>query len=100
MMPEYIEREAIEYPYMTMTLWGLNNATCKAYNEGVKAAEDAIAAMPAADVEPVKHGRWIEHIDHEMLTGYDECSVCHFGTIGQSNYCPNCGAKMDGGDAG
>lgn len=52
-MPEYIEREAIEYPYMTMTLWGLNNATCKAYNEGVKAAADAIAAMPASDVVAV-----------------------------------------------
>ena len=59
----------------------------------------SIADVPTIEAEPVKHGRWIEHIDHEMLTGYDECSVCHFGTIGQSNYCPNCGAKMDGGEA-
>ena len=56
----------------------------------------SIDLAPTIEAEPVKHGRWIEHIDHEMLTGYDECSVCHFGTIGQSNYCPNCGARMDG----
>ena len=61
-MAEYIEREAIEYPYMTMTLWGLNNATCKAYNEGVKAAADAIAAMPAADVVEVVRCKDCKHL--------------------------------------
>ncbi len=49
-MPEYIEREAIEYPYLYMSMWGLNSSTCKVYNEGVKAVHDVISAIPAADV--------------------------------------------------
>lgn len=36
-------------------------------------------------------GEWIEH------EGYDECNLCHVYTTFGSNYCPNCGAKMDGG---
>ena len=86
-MAEYIEREAIEYPYMTMTLWGLNNATCKAYNEGVKAAADAIAAIPAADVEAVVRCKDCKHYyksmtlcDHEEgLDCPDKMDFCSFG---------------------
>lgn len=48
---------------------------------------------------PVRHGRWIE--DHDYL----KCAECGvmvkwdftFFDIGNWNYCPNCGAKMDGG---
>ena len=50
---------------------------------------------PTIDVAPVKHGRWIMHDDEFGLTC--ECSVCHIETMGDGNYCPNCGAKMDGG---
>lgn len=46
-------------------------------------------------VAPVVHGRWIMHDDEFGLTC--ECSVCHIETMGDGNYCPNCGAKMDGG---
>ena len=55
----------------------------------------------AADVEEVKHGQWIE-VDDGVLIGngkHIECSKC--GTWRKDkqklNYCPNCGAKMDGG---
>ena len=37
----------------------------------------------------VPPGRWIKH------EGYDECNLCHTKTIYGSNYCRNCGAKMD-----
>ena len=50
---------------------------------------------PTIDVAPVVHGRWIMHDDEFGLTC--ECSVCHIETMGDGNYCPNCGAKMDGG---
>ena len=47
--------------------------------------------LPAADVQPVKHGRW-------MYPFY--CSECGFTPYYSSdltyNYCPNCGARMDG----
>ena len=51
---------------------------------------------PTIDVAPVVHGRWIMHDDEFGLTC--ECSVCHIETIGDGNYCPSCGAKMDGGN--
>lgn len=50
-----------------------------------------------------KHGRWKQCFEdwRKQIEG-DECSVCgfqHYGTsIGHYNYCPNCGAKMDGGN--
>lgn len=54
----------------------------------------------AGDVAPVQHGRWIE--DHDYLK-CPECSVMvkrdfTFFDIGDWNYCPNCGAKMDGAE--
>lgn len=56
--------------------------------------------LPAADVAPVVHGQWIE--DHDYLK-CPECGVMvkwdfTFFDIGNWNYCPNCGAIMDGGD--
>ena len=61
-------------------------------------AKREIAEMPAADVAPVVHGRW---------NADETCSVCgEKSTEGLDatkwnywfpNYCPNCGAKMDGG---
>lgn len=51
---------------------------------------------PTIDVAPVVHGRWIMHDDEFGLTC--ECSACHIETMGDGNYCPNCGAKMDGGN--
>ena len=55
-----------------------------------------IADFPAEDVEPVRHGRWIASHDE-----FCACSICKYPVYvgwNQTNYCPNCGAKMDGGD--
>lgn len=46
---------------------------------------------------PVRHGRWVE--DHDYLR-CPNCSVLvkrdfTFFDLGEWNYCPNCGAKMD-----
>ena len=53
-----------------------------------------IADLPAADVAPVRHGRWN---DWEVF--WKECSCCQYRTqkINAREYffCPNCGAKMD-----
>lgn len=64
---------------------------------------DALKRAPTVDAIPVVHGRWIEKVD--MVESYladctevfYECSVCECANIGESPYCPNCGAKMDGG---
>ena len=51
----------------------------------------------SADVEPVRHGRWIPAV-HAGDCCY-RCSECQFlrdaYLIDIGNYCPNCGAKMD-----
>ena len=47
--------------------------------------------------KPVRHGRWIE-VQNTGLGNTAECSVCGkkmYGYIG-ANYCPSCGARMDG----
>ena len=54
------------------------------------------------DAVEVVHGRWIEKIDMaasylaECEEWFYECSVCNTPNFGESPYCPNCGAKMDG----
>ena len=78
-MDDYIKREALRD--------ALYDADAITMN-GVK----ILNQFPAADVEPVKHGRWIQ----QPLNGTHiwRCSKCE--TIGspQWNYCPKCGAKM------
>ena len=58
-----------------------------------------IENFPNADVAPVRRGRWEEASDGDGIV----CPFCRtdFCTIiydtEHFNYCPNCGAKMDGG---
>ena len=49
-----------------------------------------IEDMPAADVAPVRHGRW-----KRCGKNLGECSECGEIVSVRNNYCPNCGAKMD-----
>ena len=49
-----------------------------------------IKNLPSADVVPVRHGRW----DYDPSGAW--CSVCGEYSEVESNYCGNCGAKMDG----
>lgn len=54
-------------------------------------------------VAEIKHGEWTEFEDEQMGTVY-QCTICKEefvtidGTPAQNlwNYCPNCGAEMDG----
>lgn len=58
--------------------------------------ESILAGMSVVDAVPVVHGQWTElHEEngHEVGT----CSHCRHVRI-IDNYCPNCGAKMDGGN--
>ena len=57
-----------------------------------------ITDFPTADVAPVRHGRWICRNKWKPSEFKYECSICHDGSDLESKYCPNCGAKMDGGD--
>lgn len=77
--------------------------------EGVRVVRNIILSdcetgVPTADVVEVKHGKWeIKQDDYDCE--YMMCSVCkeEFYPVDVDivdttpNYCPNCGAKMDGG---
>ena len=91
-MAEYIDREAAvdavaDIYYDTP---GINLTAEK--------LEAAINGIPAADVAPVRHGRWISKNPH----GYEWTFVCsNCGYVDgypfndRHNYCPNCGANME-----
>lgn len=46
----------------------------------------------APTIDPVRHGKWIDSSNGWM------CTCCGMDTSKEYNYCPNCGAKMDGGE--
>lgn len=58
-------------------------------------------ANKVADVQPVKRGRWVftEKLILGNPYGSYKCSECMYHVPHEDNYCPNCGAKMDGADA-
>lgn len=70
------------------------------YAESCKPITDRIIdSLPSADVEPVRHGRWLKCFEdwRQQIEG-SKCSACgfeYYGTgISRFRYCPNCGAKM------
>lgn len=66
---------------------------------------EKIKAIPAADVAPVRYGRWIEPSRLYYGAKQYECSICYSDTFWKKHsisekypHCPNCGCRMDGGD--
>lgn len=56
-----------------------------------------INGFPAADVAPVLHGRWERIYDKPAGGPRLRCSLCRSRSLYAFYYCPDCGAKMDGG---
>lgn len=92
-MDEYIERSAaIE-------------AAKHAWAKGLEPSQ-YIEALPAADVAPVVHGRWDDSGRYTFPGGGTavRCTNCGCALteseyhLNNWNYCPVCGAKMDGGN--
>ena len=100
-MDEYIKRKEIRRAYEKL-------ASSYMHGEPYIADwkfDEMIEELPAADVAPVMHGRWISLTDCSNAGVY--CSICHKKVYkedyawcnkknrGRSSYCPNCGAKMN-----
>ena len=66
------------------------------YASGYEEAIDLIEEAPTADVAEVKHGEWRQVRCGD--TPLYACSECGKNEYMQLRYCPNCGAKMDGGN--
>ena len=97
-MTEYIERES--------TIKSLLNDASEQVGYSREDAADCIRFMDAADVAPVRHGRWVT-TSGEVFPGssqflcyshkHEECGFQYID-MGENEYdfCPHCGAKMDG----
>ena len=103
-MSDYIEREAISEE---IRKYYYKNPPYSSYGEGLHRgldrAQRAILDAPAADVATVRHAKWVDN----------HCTACGMMPMGDEmwkncdfdpplferfmDYCPNCGAKMDGG---
>lgn len=64
-------------------------------SEAVSDFERIVDSMPTIDAEPVRHGRWEEPYPLDIYDCY-KCSCCGDTYDRTWNFCPNCGAKMDG----
>ena len=99
-MDEYIERERLLRKFNVDDMMNVNGTLISLHD-----ARETISNFPTSDVEPVRHGRWIswDEADNFIPSPHrHECSVCHDaaqvlvnGIELLSDYCPNCGAKMD-----
>ena len=78
----YIERET--------AIKSLLNDSPEQVSYSREDAADCIRYMDAADVAPVRYGRWLHR-----KNGVAYCSECKIDTVeDETNYCPNCGATM------
>ena len=95
---EYIDRESLIKRFCERRNEEMSESPCEPSD---CFAREVIKTFPAADVVPVRHGRWIDaypDIEPNPMFMYGICSECGFeqGISKYLNYCPNCGAKMDG----
>ncbi len=99
-MAKYIEREAF-IDHIRKEAQGLH--TKMPMDLVIEGVVNEAKAFPAADVQPVRHGRWIDkrNIEHDGEWYCSECgnevTICMCGKdeTREYPYCPNCGAKMD-----
>lgn len=105
-MDDYIEREALDKA-LTAAAANDKDKNRRTWAKAICILHD----MPAADVAPVVHGRW-EAVDRREYDA-DSCKIicypkdgiacthCRYvfkkDALWKKNFCPNCGARMDGG---
>ena len=105
-MDEYINREALRDSVESINWYSVRRGElitgAESSENALYKANDIYSAIdnaPTADVAPVRHGRWIAiKVPNEWDKG--QCSECRSifnSSVWGTNYCPNCGAKMDGG---
>lgn len=104
-MSDYIDRDELIRHIKDLPTWWVDGSALCAYY--LTKAITEIENAPAADVQAVKHGEWEKFYSENALDGAYFCSACGHeldtadGVITPCDigyfYCPNCGAKMDGG---
>ena len=72
----------------------------KGYNDGIKAVLSCIEIQPSTDVAPVRHGEWANEETAVTCTAcgrsYDTDFEIKRNVTLSFDFCPSCGARMDG----
>ena len=96
----YIEREVLisHIAGVKSHLYG-DSDWITGYRDGLQAACEVIQIFHAANTEPLKCGKWIEKVmvcpwDKDDVDVLYACSICNDVFIGETPYCPSCGARM------
>lgn len=98
-MSEYIEKEALRQFLIRKDHYDKENGD-EHFIFGIETVLEYAENLPAADVAPVVHGRWV--LLDECSNEGVYCSACHKKVYKKcyanqkikSKFCPNCGAKM------
>lgn len=108
MADEYIDKVEVGAKIQMMYIrremdYGGENDFCR----GMRKALRIIENMPAADVQPIRHGRWIDCTFYDPCEksweqNYEfKCSNCEHKIYNKPNddnlFCGHCSARMDGG---
>ncbi len=99
-MPKHVDLDKLvdelDEHYKTLgKKYGFDDMYVRGYGEAINDMED----KSEADVQEVKHGKWVERVkirkDGEVRLVHWQCSLCGcFLGTNIANYCPNCGARM------
>ena len=110
-MADYIRRDLAKKRFSKRLMWlkeDVHDEYSGALLDGCETDIELLDEIPAADVAEVVYGQWEGegdgYADGEIVLDVWHCSQCGYciddGTDNQDclpKYCPNCGAKMDGG---
>ena len=91
-MPRYIDADEL--------ICSLDGSECLDTERDYEEIERRIEECETADVQEVRHGKWIAKKRGKYKDYLSVCSLCGHQILNdfikESKYCPNCGAKMDG----
>ena len=97
-MTKYLELEAAVQAFKNFDAGRADSPPCTLLTPEEFA--EYLYELPAADVAPVVHARWITHYrSGTPVAKGDVSTCCDMWNNRKSDYCPNCGSKMDGGDS-
>ena len=80
-MAEYVDKEIA---YARLSIFGMN-------------VQKMVTDLPKANVKEIIYAHWVP-TEYPFMNECEDCSSCGYRTVWghRYNYCPNCGAKMDG----
>ena len=94
-MAKYIDSGAFQAALVRKQCGPANQRYTDGWNDCLLRVKSMVSKAPAADVAPVVHAQWIE--DGSGIIICPECKRGYNLIAKYTHYCPNCGAKMDGG---